>query len=204
MSQHKQANTHNKIFSKKRLVPLVFFFIFPPAAVAILIYDLLTETKECFYTSTQNAPFPIGSRTVAIEAIDSSIQNKSLSFLNQKRKNLLFWGSLLVILCGFSTVLTFYNGVHGATGIVYLISDILSTIGGFVLLYLSQRLNQKIHHHSKYFDAIGNNHNISISALASATQLTEQQVRLDLQEMLTDGCFQNGIFDCGNDHLILP
>ena len=80
MSQHKQSNTYNKVFSKKRLVPLVFFFIFPPAAVAILIYDLLTETKECFYTSTQNAPLPIGSRTATIEAIYSSKQSKSLTF----------------------------------------------------------------------------------------------------------------------------
>ena len=86
MSQCNQSDKHNKVFSKKRLVPLVFFFIFPPAGIAILIYDLLQESKESLYCSTVHAPVPTGSSTVTVHNGFSSTQNDPLMFLKQKRK----------------------------------------------------------------------------------------------------------------------
>lgn len=202
MSQRKYPTQIDRTFSKKRLAPLIFFLIFPPVGTAILIRDLLLESKASVYLSAVHQKTPVGSRTLVSETPVSSLSGDPLSIIKQKKKNVLVWGAFLTVLFGLSAVSTVLS--NKSPDVLLLLIDVVSAFGGLFLLYLSLGLNRKIHLFRKYLAAMGTNHTISVSALASAVNHSPQQTQQTLLDMLNEGCFPYGLLNSSDDIRIRP
>lgn len=202
MSQHNYPPQIDRTFSKKRLAPLVFFLIFPPVGIILLIRDLLLEHKASVCRSPALQKIPVGSRTLASQNPVSSSPGDPLAILKQKRKNVLVWGVLLTVFFGFSAATAFLKNT--SPNVPLLLMDGLSACGGLFLLYLSLVVNRKIHLFQTYLKAMGTDRTISVSALASAVSHSTQQAEQTLQEMLNEGCFPYGLLHSSDDLRIRP
>lgn len=203
MSQRKHPARLNGLFSKKRLAPLVFFLIFPLVGIILLVRDLYLESRESFYLSVAKGALPVGSRTLSTQKIKPSTEDP-LFILKQKRKNLLFWGALLFLFFGFSSLSALYSSKHISPDPLLLLIDVVSAAGGLFLLYLSLGLNKKISLFQTYLKAIGNHPTISVSKLSATVGHTPQQAEHTLLAMLNEGCFPHGLLHLSSGTWILP
>ena len=202
MSQRKHPTQIDRTFSKKRLAPLIFFLIFPPVGIMLLIRDLLLESKASVYLSAVHKKTPVGSRTLVSQNPVSSLSGDPLAIVKQKKKNVLVWGTLLTVIFGLSAATAFWGNT--SPNVLLLLIDVVSALAGLFLLYLGLGVNRKILLFQTYLNTIGTNRTISVSALASAVNHSPQQAQQTLLEMLNEGCFPYGLLHSSDDIWIRP
>lgn len=201
------------------LVTLLLLFVFPPVGVLMLVVKLFgggsrkSVGRHPYYAQKSG---PAGARTVTVgPRVQSGGQNAQefsplpLQQLAKRARRLTTVGAVLTVIFGFYTVVSLSNAMYWlfSGDYAWFLEDILPpltiTAGGLGCLLDGQRLRSRASRWRSLLAMIGRHSSISVSSLASATGLSAQKVRDELEDMLSSGVFPTGYLDLSSDALIL-
>jgi len=153
-------------------------------------------TRNVYHTSTAAAP----DRTAAN-------QQAQIKKLLKKGKRLTIAGTILTVLFGLTTLNSAVSCLWMLPDVAWYLSELMPTLCftgiGLGCLWAGSRKRGQGRRFRNYLAMIGRQQAVSVSALASAAGCPADQVRDDLEDMLSDGLFPQGFLDYGSDRLIL-
>jgi len=202
------------------IFPIFMLMVFPPVGVLLLVLTALGGSKKTArgrhpYYSQQQAKKsgPVGARTTGASSQSAShrqteiMQQKQITALSKKGKRLTTIGSVIAGLFGLCTVISAVDSLWILPDIAWYLSEVIPllcfTTGGLGCLWAGRRKQKKARRFRNYLAMIGLKKAVSIPSLASASGISVDQVREDLEDMLSDGLFPEGFLDYGKDRLVL-
>ena len=201
------------------IFPIFMLMVFPPAGILFLVLTALSGSKKTtrgrhpYYSQQQTKKSgPVGARTTGTQTAASHRQTeiqqqKEITALHKKGKKLTTIGGIIAGLFGLCTLISAVDNLWILPDIAWYLSEVIPllcfTTGGLGCLWAGRRKQKKARRFRNYLAMIGLKKAVSVSSLASASGISVDQVREDLEDMLSDGLFPEGFLDYGKDRLVL-
>jgi len=211
------------------VVTAVLFFVFPPAAILMLILKLFGDKQ-----ATQRGQHPhyaqqnqatAGARTVQAEQERQTTRQNSQAAqrprtahadkANQKNDGIkdgsgfIITGAILSALFGFTSLVTLSESLWllSMGEFVWFLEELLPQLcflsGGLGALWVGLRRRKKARRYRKYLAMIGRREAITLASLSDAMRLPLSEIEKDLEDMLGDGILPSGYLDYGRGVLVL-
>ncbi|MGI5963275.1 MAG: 5-bromo-4-chloroindolyl phosphate hydrolysis family protein [Lawsonibacter sp.] len=207
------------------ILPIIFLVLFPPVGILLVVLKLFSGSRprgrHPYYTQRESQG-PIGARTTASQPASPPTRKKQkiqkvgaadlVADLSRKGKRLTTIGAVVAAIFTFAILASLSNSAYylleGETrwflsNLFDLLPNFCFVAGGLGCLWAGIRRRKQASRYRNYLAMIGRRQSISVSTLSSATRLSPERVREDLEDMLEFGIFPTGFLDYGGDTLVL-
>lgn len=188
-----------------------------PIGILMLVIRLLNgneKKRSSGRPSHTSEPQNLGAKTNAYAApAPSAPKTKKgrggliLDRMAKKAKNLTLWGGIITAFFGLICVCVAAEYLWVLPDIAWFLEETVpllcfTAVGGG-MLWTGLRRKKRVLQYRQYLNMIGQKKSVSVSALASATGSSPEQVRATLEDMMECDLFPAGYLDYGGDKLIL-